>query len=92
MDDDLDEMEHTLLVVREVNVYKVPPQNTSGGYKCAEWLVSSKIWGGRLRVVSVKDVCEIRLEDSNTGELFATCRVLPGQREASVQSAVDSSR
>ncbi|VVB07158.1 unnamed protein product [Arabis nemorensis] len=43
--------EHTLLVVREVSVYKIPPLTTSGGYKCGEWLQSDKIWFGRLRVV-----------------------------------------
>ncbi|CAI7765938.1 unnamed protein product [Closterium sp. NIES-54] len=85
-------LEHTLLVVREVSVYKIPPRQSSGGYKCAEWLVGDKIWGGRLRVVSVGDTCEIRLEDSNTGELFATCHVAPGRRDASVEAATDSSR
>ncbi|KAI4301080.1 hypothetical protein L6164_034396 [Bauhinia variegata] len=84
--------EHTLLVVREVSVYKIPPRTTSGGYKCGEWLQSDKIWSGRLRVVSCKDKCEIRLEDPNTGELFAACFVYPGQRENSVESVLDSSR
>ena len=84
--------EHTLLVVREVSVYKIPPRTTSGGYKCGEWLQSDKIWSGRLRVVSCKDRCEIRLEDPNSGELFAACFVYPGQRENSVESVLDSSR
>ncbi|GLT33063.1 hypothetical protein SLA2020_076820 [Shorea laevis] len=85
-------LEHTLLVVREVSVYKIPPRSTSGGYKCGEWLQSDKIWSGRLRVVSCKDRCEIRLEDPNTGELFAACFVHPGQRDNSVEPALDSSR
>ncbi|KAK9280975.1 hypothetical protein L1049_003866 [Liquidambar formosana] len=85
-------LEHTLLVVREVAVYKIPPRTTSGGYKCGEWLQSDKIWTGRLRVVSCKDRCEIRLEDPNSGDLFAACFVLPGQRETSVESVLDSSR
>ena len=84
--------EHTLLVVREVAVYKIPPRSTSGGYKCGEWLQSDKIWSGRLRVVSCKDRCEIRLEDPNSGELFAACFVNPGQRETSVETVLDSSR
>ncbi|EEF32550.1 uncharacterized protein At1g03900 [Ricinus communis] len=91
-DDDEESMEHTLLVVREVSVYKIPPRSTSGGYKCGEWLQSDKIWSGRLRVVSCKDRCEIRLEDPNSGELFAACFVLPGQRENSVETVLDSSR
>jgi adaptin ear-binding coat-associated protein 1/2 len=84
--------EHTLLVVREVSVYKIPPRTTSGGYKCGEWLQSDKIWSGRLRVVSCGDRCEIRLEDPATGELFAACFVLPGQREGAVETVLDSSR
>ncbi|XP_021888527.1 uncharacterized protein At1g03900 isoform X2 [Carica papaya] len=85
-------LEHTLLVVREVSVYKIRPRTTSGGYKCGEWLQSDKIWSGRLRVVSCKDRCEIRLEDPNTGELFAACFVEPGRRDSSVEPVLDSSR
>ncbi|KAI3767623.1 hypothetical protein L2E82_17906 [Cichorium intybus] len=84
--------EHTLLVVREVSVFKIPPRSTSGGYKCGEWLQSDKIWSGRLRVVSCNDRCEIRLEDPNSGDLFAGCFVYPGHRESAVESVLDSSR
>lgn len=90
--DEEESFEHTLLVVREVTVYKIPPRSTSGGYKCGEWLQSDKIWSGRLRVVSCKDRCEIRLEDPNSAELFAACFIYPGQRESSVEPALDSSR
>lgn len=91
-EEDEETFEHTLLVVREVSVYKIPPRTTSGGYKCGEWLQSDKIWSGRLRVVSCKDRCEIRLEDPNSGELFAACFVNPGQRENAVETVLDSSR
>ncbi|KAE8709372.1 Detected protein of confused Function [Hibiscus syriacus] len=90
--DDEESFERTLLVVREVTVYKILPRSTSGGYKCGEWLQSESIWSGRLRVVSCKDRCEIRLEDPNTAELFAACFIYPGQRESSVEPALDSSR
>jgi len=85
-------LEHTLLVVREVSVYKVPRRVSSGGYKCGEWLQSDKIWTGRLKVVSLNDACDVRLEDSNTGELFAECHVMPGKRDVMVENVVDSSR
>ncbi|XP_047329404.1 uncharacterized protein At1g03900-like [Impatiens glandulifera] len=84
--------DHTLLVVREVSVFKIPPRSSSGGYKCGQWLQSNKIWSGRLRVVSCKQRCEIRLEDPNSGELFATCLVYPGTRDSSVETTLDSSR
>ncbi|KAG9143565.1 hypothetical protein Leryth_015978 [Lithospermum erythrorhizon] len=87
-----DSLEHTLLVVREVWVYKIPPRTTSGGYKCGDWLQSDKIWSGRLRVVSCTTRCEIRLEDPNSGDLFAACFINPGQRETAVEPALDSSR
>ncbi|KAL5697330.1 hypothetical protein ACHQM5_030817 [Ranunculus cassubicifolius] len=90
--DEEESIEHTLLVVREVSIFKIPPRSSSGGYKCGEWLQSDKIWTGRLRVVSCISRCEIRLEDPNSGELFAACYVLPGQRENSVETVLDSSR
>ncbi|XP_021770160.1 uncharacterized protein At1g03900-like [Chenopodium quinoa] len=89
---DDDSFEHTLLVVREVSVFKIPPRSTSGGYKCGEWLQSDKIWSGRLRVVSCKSRAEIRLEDPISGDLFAACFVYPGLRDQSVEPALDSSR
>ncbi|GER50625.1 adaptin ear-binding coat-associated protein 2 [Striga asiatica] len=91
-DEDEEAFEHTLLVVREVSVFKIPPRPTSGGYKCGEWLQSDKIWTGRLRVVSCNSRCEIRLEDPSSGDLFAACFVNPGQREIAVEPALDSSR
>uniref|UniRef100_A0A2N9I1Y5 NECAP PHear domain-containing protein n=1 Tax=Fagus sylvatica TaxID=28930 RepID=A0A2N9I1Y5_FAGSY len=52
-----------------------------------------KIWAGRLRVVSCKARCEIRLEDPGWGDLFAACFVQSDQpREAAVETVLDSSR
>jgi hypothetical protein len=91
--EDEETLEHMLLVVREVAVYKIPPRSTSGGHKCGEWLQSDKIWAGHLRVVSCKARCEIRLEDPGSGDLFAACFVQPDQpREAAVETVLDSSR
>ena len=89
---DEETFEHTLLIVREVSVYKIPPRSSSGGYKCSEWLQSDKIWTGRLKVTSLKEMCEVRLEDTNSGELFAACPVLPGRRDTTVENVSDSSR
>uniref|UniRef100_A0A7N0UJF0 NECAP PHear domain-containing protein n=1 Tax=Kalanchoe fedtschenkoi TaxID=63787 RepID=A0A7N0UJF0_KALFE len=91
-DDEEESSEHTLLVVREVAIFKIPPRSTSGGYKCGEWLQTDRIWAGRLRVVSCRDRCEIRLEDPSSGELFAACFVPAGQRESCVEPVLDSSR
>ncbi|KAH9625997.1 hypothetical protein KSS87_016810 [Heliosperma pusillum] len=91
-DEDEETFEHTLLVIREVSVFKIPPRSTSGGYKCGEWLQSDKIWTGRLRVVSCRTRAEIRLEDPVSGDLFAACIVAAGLRDQSVEPALDSSR
>ncbi|GAV90415.1 LOW QUALITY PROTEIN: DUF1681 domain-containing protein, partial [Cephalotus follicularis] len=50
------------------------------------------IWFGRVQVVSCGERYEIRLEDPNSWELFAACFMNPGQREAAVESVLDSSR
>ncbi|GAV87792.1 LOW QUALITY PROTEIN: DUF1681 domain-containing protein, partial [Cephalotus follicularis] len=89
--EDEESMEHTLLVVLEVSVYKIPPRSTSGGYKCGESLQSDKIWSGRVQVVSCGE-WEFRLEDPNSGELFASCFMKLGQREAAVESVLDLSQ
>ncbi|ONK70744.1 uncharacterized protein A4U43_C04F1080 [Asparagus officinalis] len=46
----------------------------------------------RAAAVTSAASCEIRLEDPNSGDLFAACFVLPGQRESSVETVLDSSR
>ncbi|KAI4341771.1 hypothetical protein MLD38_026455 [Melastoma candidum] len=45
-----------------------------------------------VRDVSVYNRCQVRLEDPGSGELFATCIIYPGSREASVETVLDSSR
>jgi hypothetical protein len=64
MADNEDEIEHTILVIRDASVYKIPPRARSGGFKSAEWKVADKIWTGFVRVVVVGKRCEIRLLDA----------------------------
>ncbi|KAL1930962.1 hypothetical protein VTP01DRAFT_10099 [Rhizomucor pusillus] len=86
------EYESVLLVIRECFVYKIPPRTAARGYRAAEWgdLGSSFLWKGRLRVISKGSSCFIRLEDANTGELFAVCPYNPNTN--SVEPVLDSSR
>ena len=58
-----DEVEHTLFVCRQVNLYRVPPKASAGGHKSGEWKVADKIFTGRLKVTAKADAAEIRLED-----------------------------
>ncbi|KAH0445928.1 hypothetical protein IEQ34_025237 [Dendrobium chrysotoxum] len=48
------------------------------------------LWKGRLRIIEKGDKCQIRMEDKDSGELFALCPYdVAGQ---SVESVLDSSR
>ncbi|CAO3671345.1 unnamed protein product [Rhizopus microsporus] len=87
-----EEYESVLLIICECFVYKIPPRTAARGYRAAEWgdLATSFLWKGRLRIVSKGRKCEIRLEDSSNGELFAMC---PYEIHSnSVEAVLDSSR
>ncbi|KAJ1636035.1 hypothetical protein T492DRAFT_419204 [Pavlovales sp. CCMP2436] len=65
------ESERTLLIVREVLVYKLPPRPGVAGYRCQDWPKTSFLFQGRLRMTALGSKCSILLEDASTGELFA---------------------
>ncbi|WVQ94193.1 hypothetical protein IAU59_001271 [Kwoniella sp. CBS 9459] len=90
MDSLSDEIESVLFIAREVMVYQVPPRTTTAGYRATDWNVESFLWKGRLRVMEIGTRCEIRLEDSNTGELFA--QVNYATPWSMVEPVLDSSR
>ena len=87
----MDDLERTLLVKPEVFVYKIPPRTSAKGYRAADWKLDAPDWTGRLRCIEKNNKCEIRLEDKNSGELFAACPIenYPG---TSVEAVTDSSR
>jgi len=94
-----DEFESVLWIARECYVYRLPPRTSSAGYKAAEWGdMEAFLWKGRLRILergsendpSNSTKCFIRLEDADTGDLFANCPyTLDGK---SVEPVLDSSR
>mmetsp|Transcript_8676 Transcript_8676/g.14981 ORF Transcript_8676/g.14981 Transcript_8676/m.14981 type:complete len:297 (-) Transcript_8676:585-1475(-) len=84
-------LEQTLHVARAVDVYHVPPR-APNGWHSGEWLVTSKIFSGRLQVVSKGEICEVRLEDATSDTLFACCPISYGMRNQCVQAVADSSR
>eukprot|EP00891_Asterochloris_glomerata_P006592 jgi/Astpho2/6592/Aster-04961 len=87
-----DQIEHTLFISREVSVFKIPSRVGAGGHKSAEWLVADKIFTGRLRAIAKGESCEIRMEDTNSGDVFAVCPVPLGQSSVAVEPVTDSSR
>ena len=48
-------------------------------------------WNGRLRIVSLNSKCVIKLEDKNSGDLFAACPV-DAYPSVAVESVSDSAR
>ncbi|RKP07826.1 adaptin ear-binding coat-associated protein 1 NECAP-1, partial [Thamnocephalis sphaerospora] len=71
-------------------VYRLPPRTRSGGHRAEEWGLDHPLWQGRLRVLAVGKRCFIRLEDTNTGELFAEGPYTP--KGNTVEPTLDSSR
>lgn len=87
--------ETVLFVARECFVYRVPPRTSTAGYKAMEWGdMEAFLWKGRLRIIEHTErstsACCIRLEDANTGDLFAECPYDVSGR--SVEPVLDSSR
>ncbi|CAB3404534.1 unnamed protein product [Caenorhabditis bovis] len=82
--------ERVVLVKPKVFVYKLPPLGT-GGHKAATWDLDNPAWTGRLRLISVGKKIELRLEDGETGALYAKCPVdsHPG---VAIDAVSDSSR
>ncbi|RIB20811.1 adaptin ear-binding coat-associated protein 1 NECAP-1 [Gigaspora rosea] len=86
-----EEYESVLLVLRECYVYKIPPRTSSREYRAAEWGdMEAFLWKGRLRIIAIGEKCFIRLEDGNTGELFAQSLYDPDTN--SLEPVRDSSR
>lgn len=85
------EYESVVLVKQEVFVYKIPPRQSNRGYRAADWNLAEPTWTGRLRMVSKGKTLAVKLEDKNTGALFANCPIeaYPG---LAIESVSDSSR
>lgn len=80
-----------LFQTNECYVYMIPPRKSSASYRADEWNVNKWAWEGVLRVVSKGEECMVKLEDKNTGELYAQAFVRRGQ-PLPVEPVIDSSR
>ncbi|CAF1597070.1 unnamed protein product [Adineta ricciae] len=80
------------LVKPEVNVYVIPPrQSTTRKHRAADWKLDSPNFICRLKIISKGDKCLIRLEDRNTGAHFATCPI-ESYPSIAVETVEDSTR
>ncbi|KAG9260710.1 adaptin ear-binding coat-associated protein 2 [Astyanax mexicanus] len=86
-----DSYESILCVKPEVHVYRIPPRATNRGYRAADWKLDEPAWSGRMKITAKAKIAYIKLEDKNTGELFAQAPVeqYPG---SVVEAVTDSSR
>ncbi|CAH1100948.1 unnamed protein product [Psylliodes chrysocephalus] len=87
----MDTYESVLLVKPEVFVFNIPPRASNRNYRAADWNLAEPSWTGRMRLISKGNEVFIKLEDKNSGELFAKCPIetYPG---ISIEPVSDSSR
>ncbi|KAI5481620.1 adaptin ear-binding coat-associated protein 2 [Pseudohyphozyma bogoriensis] len=95
----MDDYETVLYVAREVYVYRIPARTSTEGYRAANWGdMGEPLWKGRLRVVEqgsdIPSKAFVRLEDPNSGELFALTPYVPSKSNTNggVEAVLDSSR
>ncbi|XP_066295874.1 NECAP-like protein CG9132 isoform X1 [Branchiostoma lanceolatum] len=83
--------ESIVCVKPEVFVYRIPPRPSNRGYRAADWKLDAPDYTGRMKIVAKGKDCVIKIEDKNSGELFAQAPVdaYPG---VAVESVTDSSR
>ncbi|CAK8536342.1 unnamed protein product [Lathyrus sativus] len=89
--EDIEPLEIVLFQVPECYVYIIPPRMSAASYRADEWDVNKWTWEGILKVVSKGEECIIKLEDKNTGELYARAFLRNGEPHP-VEAVIDSSR
>ena len=85
-------VEHTLSVLPQAHVYKLPPRPSAGGWQCQQWPKESHIFSGKVVIVAVGSKCTVRLIDEQNGSLFAQCPLDNDNPQVSVEPVADSSR
>ncbi|KAL6141219.1 hypothetical protein ACLB2K_059509 [Fragaria x ananassa] len=90
-DAEVEALELVLFQVPECYVYLIPPRKSAASYRADEWDVNKWVWEGILKVISKGEDCIIRLEEKNTGELYARAFLRKGEPHP-VEPVIDSSR
>ncbi|ERN13915.1 hypothetical protein AMTRI_Chr01g110770 [Amborella trichopoda] len=90
-EEETEAVELVLFHVSECYVYLIPPRKSAASYRADEWNVNKWAWEGSLKVISKGEECIIRLEDKNTGELYAQSFLRKGEPHP-VEPVIDSSR
>lgn len=87
-----EQIDITLCMIPTCFAFKIPPRESSKGYRAADW-TESQIWAGRLRIVERLERIVILLEHKDKDGLFASCCVQNDPAApSSVEPVSDSSR
>ena len=84
-------VESTLWTCKECYVYHIPPLKNESGHRANDWDVNKWLWSGKLIVVALGEMVQVRLVDSDSGSLFAMCP-MDGPTSKAIDPVVDSSR
>ncbi|CCX30484.1 hypothetical protein FPQ18DRAFT_369658 [Pyronema domesticum] len=91
-----DEVQRVLHTFSKVHIYAIPPLGSNQGYRASQWNVDNeeaRIFTARIRIIETYNSetvrTDVRLEDPNSGDLFANC---PYEAAFCVEQVVDSSR
>jgi hypothetical protein len=84
-----EELEYTLLIKKDCEVYEVPPSVRATGHRAEEW--KNQLMRGKLQVTAKATTCYIKLL-SNDDRVFAVCPVDAVRIEQAVERTTDSSR
>ncbi|KAF0989963.1 hypothetical protein HZS_7854 [Henneguya salminicola] len=64
----IESTDRTLLIKKDVCIYKIPPMRNSYGHKAADWNVNQPSFTGLLRIIGCEKVVKLRMEDQNDGK------------------------
>jgi hypothetical protein len=84
--EDAEVIERVRCQVHDAHVFKLPPRQTAGGWRGADW--DQEVWQGTLKVVERGDLTVVLLVNKADGAIFAVCPV----KDGAVDRCVDSSR
>lgn len=84
--EDPEVIERVRCVINDAHVFKLPPRQTAGGWRGADW--DQEVWQGTVKVVEREDLTVVLLVDRHSGAIFAVCPV----KEGAIDRCVDSSR
>ncbi|KAG9395654.1 Adaptin ear-binding coat-associated protein 1 NECAP-1 [Carpediemonas membranifera] len=85
----MSDLELVQLSINQTHVYRIPPRPSAQGWYCQAWRPEDRIFTGRLKVITTGSECIIRIENTETNQVFVEARYRSAD---DVERALDSSR